>query len=449
MGDMVSLYCLGRLSVIYMWGLTEEAGFFFSHSFVLLYAALSGACVFQVQFELRLLKNYLRWNWHADILSGRRVLVWSNLGSVMFLLVLLFPRDVFTTGELPTSPHRAGDDEWPQESLVRQVLAMASGLRWFAIMYGLRGQQTFQFGMRVLPILAALREVTDFLVVMVFFMGGSMQMFYALSTRPILEVLFSSHRMGLLQDFDIKHDILGMAHMWEEAPLRTQPVDWYAWQIILFIATSFVIAVALFNIFIGVMSNAYDVQSGRAVELFVEARITIGLEYFAIHHYSDEAPSVDDMERDTKEDEYIWCCVPEEGNDQDNLAETTDTNSLRGLLQEVERNVSNKLARMDRKIDASRLVAPEAGRVSLFERQLSPAMNAAASGWDGHGRGTASKVDVERTRTESSAIEARETSAIEVVDARSSVEASEKPSSMPSPAGSLPGQLHTFSNDSS
>jgi hypothetical protein len=136
-------------------------------------------------------------------------------------------------------------------------------------------------GPAILPILATFGHVAPFFMVMVFLIAAFSHASYALSDRGLLDVLMSTYRIGLLGDFEVSEHVLGVEDVMGDAT-RSEPHPWSGWQHILFVVTGFFLTVVMTNLFIGIVSNAYDYHRDRAGERFIRARASMSLDYMLL-----------------------------------------------------------------------------------------------------------------------------------------------------------------------
>jgi len=165
------------------------------------------------------------------------------------------------------------------------VLAFISFNRWWKTLYAFRALD--YFGERLLPILGAFREVLPFTLVLVFYAGAFANAFYALSHQGFDRVFVSVYRLGVLGDFTLEGDVFGTSDRQkfdtENDEFRTIPgmrLSWWWMQLALFFGTSFLLTVAMMNIFIQVMGSAFDRQEEVSEARFIRSRASICLYYF-------------------------------------------------------------------------------------------------------------------------------------------------------------------------
>lgn len=226
--------------------------------------------------EVQRARVFVRQGWGQDLLCLNEAWEWVCLLMMGTLLTFLVCGTTIATA----SP----------------LLSFVGFTRWWKVLYSLRGFD--YFGQRILPILGAFREMLPFLVVMAFYGGALMHAFYALSHHTLSEVTISLYRLGVIGEMDMTDSVWGTG---ESASQEW----WRDLQLVWFVAGSFLFTVALMNIFIAIMSSAFDRMEERADADFLRTRSMICLVY--VLSYQDIARLC--RQRDwTGHDEVIWVC---------------------------------------------------------------------------------------------------------------------------------------------
>lgn len=217
--------------------------------------------------EVVLFMGYYRWSWSVDYFTSHKLIGWVHWAMMLYLMVWLF---VGLTSTFAEKDH------------VRPVLAVVGCMKWVVLLVSLRGFQFLRLGARILPILAALGEVKDFILIIFFFLAAYGQASYVLSEpkTSVNQIMFSVYKLAFLSSFDVSTDI----RFGEEGE---DVLPWRGPQYVSFVFFSFVIAVALSNIFIGVLGSAFDDSQAKVGQLFVRARAAIALD-FALHCQGEE-----------------------------------------------------------------------------------------------------------------------------------------------------------------
>lgn len=185
----------------------------------------------------------------------------------------------------------------------RLLLAMLGAMHWFRLIILTCGFRTSS--KYILPTLQSLMGVKVFLIILLIFLGAHVQAAYMLAPRDtaFVDLIFSAYRLGLLSDFEHPKDVI-----WQESfdePQEEDSVHRFP-MYVLFISSSFIIAVALTNIFIGIMSNAFDYNIERMDKLFLKRRAQMCVEYQVIREVVAEyLPSARN-----RADNIVWYCHP-------------------------------------------------------------------------------------------------------------------------------------------
>lgn len=168
------------------------------------------------------------------------------------------------------------------------------------MLFRLRGFQSFDLGMRILPILTALGKIASFFLVLLFCMCAYFTVIVILSDEPWSNSLFSAFTVGLLGEYNF-YDILGVT---EDEPLH----PWHPFQYAAFWIAVFFITVAMLNIFIGIMSSAYESALDKVVEVFVRTRASMGLDYAVLCECAHSALALRGINPIDYSQQYVWFC---------------------------------------------------------------------------------------------------------------------------------------------
>jgi len=226
------------------------------------YFVLACAFVFMVSVwlknivtEILLYYGYRKNSWTEEYWNTIRFALWLHL-ALMFRLQLWLG-----LGWL--------DGSWSDPRQIRPLLAAVGCMKWIRLLYMFRGCESWSFGKRILPIMTSLREVSTFLIIMFFFLGAYTIAAYSISTQDmsLLQVILSAYRLNFLSDFDM------------DATHQHLPREWEWLQLVVFVVASVVITISMMNVYITVMSKAFDYHTERVVELFVRERAAMGLDH--------------------------------------------------------------------------------------------------------------------------------------------------------------------------
>lgn len=149
----------------------------------------------------------------------------------------------------------------------RPLVAAAGGIAWLRLLWTCRTLEVFRLGRRILPITQALNESLDFIFIVLFFGASCAHVAWSLSHpgTNYEDIVFSVYRLGALGDSQYPDDILYPPDG-GEGPSSSQTFQYTA-----FVCYSFLLTIALTNIFIGVMSSAFDVHTDRVDESFLRS----------------------------------------------------------------------------------------------------------------------------------------------------------------------------------
>lgn len=204
----------------------------------------------------------------------------------------------------------------------RPLLGLAGALKWIVTFWRCRSFQTFSFGLRILPIVKALGEVVSFMFVMLFVFGASYQVSYAFTEEPMSNLVFNTYRMGFTGDLEDNLFLTDNTKFGEPQ---------YFWEHFAYYVFAFVVMVSMTNIFIGVMSSAFDYHQERALQLFVRERIALGLRYALLRECIPGRP---------QEPEWLWFCYPLD-DDENGVNDITFRSSLSRVKQDLSAQLSD------------------------------------------------------------------------------------------------------------
>jgi hypothetical protein len=245
----------------------------------------------------------------------------------------------------------------PREEIALRMLLGAGGIcTWMEVLFHFRAHQVL--GPKILPILRVFSDVWGFTLVMFFMILAFLHSTFALSHRALLDVAMSTFRMALLGDFDIAEHVLGVEDVLGDETNR-EPVGWSGYQHLFFMFTTFMLTVVMTNLFIGVICNSYDIHQNEAVELFIQARAEMTLDYMLLPGLSDlrkcfssgvrrfrsarSACLVEELEC-AKDDEYVWFCTMDTEN-ADGEDDVATEGSVRSVMRTEMRSVRSSIKR--------------------------------------------------------------------------------------------------------
>ena len=165
---------------------------------------------------------------------------------------------------------------------------------WLRFMYSLRGERWL--GPYLLPILSAVRDTVAFFFVTMGCIAAATHAYVILGPRgedtfPLYSAFTHTVRLAMFGDFDL-FEYLGQDTVFEQNqtnPKLWEPVDpepisedletkTYLYLQGLFFCTGIGVQVLLMNLLIGILSQNYEMQQGRAQVLFVQSRARMLLE---------------------------------------------------------------------------------------------------------------------------------------------------------------------------
>ena len=170
---------------------------------------------------------------------------------------------------------------WEDLEWQRGLLATWCIVKWFRVMYSLRGFELF--GPRILPILSALKDTTAFLILMGFCLLSFTHAFYALGTHDnlphwIYGAFLPVFRLGVIGDSDLDelagvNTVFGNENgIW--APQDPDPLvsPMYTYVLMLYLFANLVITVLMMNILVGILGANYERYEEQSQVLFVRER---------------------------------------------------------------------------------------------------------------------------------------------------------------------------------
>jgi len=185
---------------------------------------------------------------------------WSHVGLLLWFVIWLW------IPQMEEGLHRA-----------TPLLALLGWIHWLRLLSLCTGFRTLRLGRLLLPVLVTLTQVQvlAFFLIMSVFSLAHVQATYTMSgdNYNLDYLLFAAYRLGLLTDFESGDDILfqGEGETAEGWQVGVQ----YA----VFVIGSLLLAVAMKNIFIGIMSNGFDANVDKVDRLIIGRRAWIGLNY--------------------------------------------------------------------------------------------------------------------------------------------------------------------------
>ena len=170
---------------------------------------------------------------------------------------------------------------WANLEWQRGLLAAWSIVKWFRVMYSLRGFELF--GPRILPILSALKDTAAFLILMGFCLLSFTHAFYVLGTHDNLPhwmygAFLPVFRLGVIGDSDLDelagvNTVFGNENgIW--APQDPDPLvsPMYTYVLMLYLFANLVITVLMMNILVGILGANYERYEEQSPALFVRER---------------------------------------------------------------------------------------------------------------------------------------------------------------------------------
>lgn len=274
----------------------------------LLVAWLFAACDEAHQIYIHCCRNP---SWRASYCTMTNALDWLRIATVCSLLL-------FLVLEFPAS-------------VVAPMLSYVGFVSWWSLLYALRGFDTL--GQRILPVIGAFKEVLPFSMVVIFYFGGFVHAFSALSiSKPFTEILLSSYRLGFLGDFDMD-ELIG-----EESEGLTWSRIQQAW----FILMTFLFTLAMMNIFIGIMTNAFDAEVEKVETGFLRERASQCLRYASqpawLRVDRVALRLLGRRQNGARGTRTIWVCMQDRPEE-----EAADLRSLRQTVGVSERRIARRL----------------------------------------------------------------------------------------------------------
>uniref|UniRef100_A0A7S2L4C8 Ion transport domain-containing protein n=1 Tax=Zooxanthella nutricula TaxID=1333877 RepID=A0A7S2L4C8_9DINO len=233
-----------------------------------------------------LLNRLIHWfPWSCSLLTGVlcliKVVVWENTWDWTRILLdgvglrMLYYR-TFESGDITLADHPVD----------RTVFAVWVMWRWLQLLDCLRGM--YAFGPSVLPILEAIKRVTNFIMILVVMLLAFTNAYYVFNVRddpphPWIAAAFMILRLGVFVDFDLFEmegtdpillPIKGNLH-----PQDPTPTDmWYSVRL-LFGLVAFFVGVLMMNVFIGILGSNYDRFEDIGVGMFTKYRAQVLVMY--------------------------------------------------------------------------------------------------------------------------------------------------------------------------
>ena len=173
------------------------------------------------------------------------------------------------------------------EELEKPWMAIFSALAWLRLLYSFRGETWM--GLRLLPILAAIRDTFVFFMLMGICIASAVHAYYNLQVRqdptPTYAAVLQVVRLGVFGDFDL-FEFEGLGPIYRQTannvqelePIDPDPGSDYVWVHMLFYIVGLGITVLLMNVLIGVLSANYELYEDQSAVLFFRARVKILVE---------------------------------------------------------------------------------------------------------------------------------------------------------------------------
>ncbi|CAK9100573.1 unnamed protein product [Durusdinium trenchii] len=195
--------------------------------------------------------------------------------------------------------------------LEKPFMGLFSALAWLRALYTFRGETWM--GPRLLPILSAIKDTKAFFVVTGTCLLAATHCYYNLQMRgeptPSYAAFLQVIRLGIFGDFDL-HEFEGLDttyqmndenHHWE--PQDPDPGPDYVWAHALFYCIGVGIFLLLMNLFVGVLSQNFELYEDQSAVLFYRARAKMLLElqarpwkYLIFSLFSAKIEASDDSE---------------------------------------------------------------------------------------------------------------------------------------------------------
>lgn len=312
---------------------SEQSGLGISHSvlslILLLVVVLWG---YALKAEVCRFFGYRRHSWYRDYFTSVATFCnWLHLALLLYLLIWL---DV---GIL------RGFDKIHD---IRLMLAVLGSLHWVRVIWLCTGFH--RLGKLILPIVSALGQVWDFAVVMTVLMAWYVQVSYTLSVhgRSLAYVWFAAYRLGILGDFDVEADVLFESESAAAGVSESTTAEWWPFQYAVFIGASFLLAVAMTNIFIGIMSNAFDLNTEKVEELFTRRRARLALNYILRRDSLWMlCPACKRTKGAHAQTDCLWYCRAFEVAQQGSSGAQSET--MRSVIQKATTDLHAKVNRID------------------------------------------------------------------------------------------------------
>jgi len=169
---------------------------------------------------------------------------------------------------------------WDDFEWQRGLLAACCIVKWFRVMYSLRGFELF--GPRILPILSALKDTAAFLILMAFCLLGCTHAYYVLGRHDLPDWIYGAFvpvfRLGVPGDFELD-ELAGQNTNFRDENGIWAPQDpdpWvspmYHYVLIWYFFVTLVINVLMMNILVGILGANYERYEEQSQVLFVRER---------------------------------------------------------------------------------------------------------------------------------------------------------------------------------
>ncbi|CAK0792425.1 unnamed protein product [Prorocentrum cordatum] len=151
----------------------------------------------------------------------------------------------------------------------RILLAIAVFWSWMRVLYSLRVLKVI--GKPMLPILNSMQNMSAFLLVVVFWLGGFSHMYYACGLSQPFSSFMTVFRLAMLGDFELEE-------MESDAEGTVLAGTWVQ---LFVIVVGFMMTITILNIFIGVVGMSYEKALDEAERAFQRQRAKASLNHVA------------------------------------------------------------------------------------------------------------------------------------------------------------------------
>lgn len=132
-------------------------------------------------------------------------------------------------------------------------------------------------GMRILPIMITLQDVGPFCGVVLVYLLAATNAYYSLGLKTGIQAFIIIFRITFLGDVDLNEleAVSSSSRVLEDQTIQTTPPEssqYHEVCVVFMLVVVFVMSTALMNIFIAVLSNAYDKATNNALTEFLRAQ---------------------------------------------------------------------------------------------------------------------------------------------------------------------------------